>query len=141
MSELFRGMSSTTTWSNDLLLFLNVINGALILHCEDIAVLRLTLATFISASRHFKQVFSTNGSVAMETYTFFFDLIRFDSIRIDSIRFEFFFFFIMCTFAFHVMYCSSRLCPTCHSTQMYQNSIFVDVGLINKSINNIIVCC
>ncbi|CAD5116523.1 DgyrCDS5405 [Dimorphilus gyrociliatus] len=58
---LFMSMSTTVTADGDLPLFLNVINGTLLLHCEDTAMLRCCLATYLNASRHFKQVFSING--------------------------------------------------------------------------------
>lgn len=54
-------MSTTVTADGDLPLFLNVINGTLLLHCEDTAMLRCCLATYLNASRHFKQVFAING--------------------------------------------------------------------------------
>jgi hypothetical protein len=50
---------TTTTW--DITLFLNVINGAFILHCEDFAMLRFCLATYISTAKHFRHIFATNG--------------------------------------------------------------------------------
>lgn len=61
ITTMFGSMSSTFTTADDLLLFLNVINGTLLLHCEDSAMLRLCLGTLLNASRHFKQVFSTSG--------------------------------------------------------------------------------
>ncbi|CAF5165491.1 unnamed protein product, partial [Rotaria sp. Silwood1] len=50
---------TTTTW--DITLFLNVINGAFILHCEDFAMLRFCLAIYISTAKHFRHIFATNG--------------------------------------------------------------------------------
>jgi hypothetical protein len=50
---------TTTTW--DITLFLNVINGAFILHCEDFAMLRFCLAIYISIAKHFRHIFATNG--------------------------------------------------------------------------------
>ena len=58
---MFQGMSSTTTSEGDLLLFLNVVNGVIILHAEDTSVLRMCIACFINAAKHFVQVFSTSG--------------------------------------------------------------------------------
>ncbi|XP_055887561.1 protein unc-80 homolog isoform X2 [Biomphalaria glabrata] len=58
---IFTSMSSTFTWSNDLNLFISVINGTIVLQFEDTAVLRFCLATLINASRHFKHIFATNG--------------------------------------------------------------------------------
>jgi len=61
VANMFRGMSSTITHAGDLPLFLNVVNGTLLLHADDAAMLRLCFATFINACRHFKQVFATTG--------------------------------------------------------------------------------
>ena len=61
MSTMFKSMSSTVTLSGDLPLFLNVVNGTILLHCGDTAMLRFCIATFINACRHFKQVFATSG--------------------------------------------------------------------------------
>ena len=61
VSEMFRGLSSTTTSEGDLLLFLNVIDGVLLLHAGDTAIMRQCIATLINAARHFKQVFATSG--------------------------------------------------------------------------------
>lgn len=62
-------MTSSFGWNNDLQLFLNVINGCIILHCEDTALLRFCLASLINTSRHFKHIFSMNGSVSTISYS------------------------------------------------------------------------
>ncbi|KAK3087178.1 hypothetical protein FSP39_002695 [Pinctada imbricata] len=61
IETLFNSMQSTFGWTNDLLLFLNVVNGCIVLHCEDTGLLRYCLAVLINTSRHFKHVFSMNG--------------------------------------------------------------------------------
>ncbi|XP_052808844.1 protein unc-80-like isoform X2 [Mya arenaria] len=61
MHTMFSRMTSSFNWSQDLCLFLNVINGCVILHCEDSAMLRFSLATFLNISIHFKQIFSMTG--------------------------------------------------------------------------------
>ncbi|KAL5011899.1 hypothetical protein ScPMuIL_010450 [Solemya velum] len=61
MYSMFKSMTKTFAWSSDLLLFLNVINGCIILHCEDTAMLRYCLAILINICRHFKHIFSMNG--------------------------------------------------------------------------------
>ncbi|RWS30612.1 protein unc-80-like protein [Leptotrombidium deliense] len=53
--------SSFFAQSSDIHLFLNVINGTLILHCEDASVLRLCMAILINTAHEFKNIFSTNG--------------------------------------------------------------------------------
>ena len=50
---------TTTTW--DITLFLNAINGAFILHCEDFSMLRFCLAIYINTAKHFRHIFATNG--------------------------------------------------------------------------------
>jgi len=57
---MLRGMENPYLFG-DLHLFINVINGVFILHCEDSAILRHCMATYIELSFHFKAVFSTNG--------------------------------------------------------------------------------
>ncbi|XP_076436361.1 protein unc-80 homolog isoform X3 [Babylonia areolata] len=61
MTTMFNNMTSTFTWSSDLSLFMNVINGTLILLFEDTAILRFCLASLINICHHFKHVFATNG--------------------------------------------------------------------------------
>ncbi|XP_071534011.1 protein unc-80 homolog isoform X8 [Panulirus ornatus] len=61
VTRMFEGMAGNLTYTTDLHLFLNVINGALLLHCEDSSMLRLCMAAYINAAHHFKNFFSTNG--------------------------------------------------------------------------------
>ncbi|CAF0812442.1 unnamed protein product, partial [Didymodactylos carnosus] len=61
ISCMFFNMDGKTSTTWDITLFLNVINGAFILHCEDFAMLRYCLATYISTARHYKHIFATNG--------------------------------------------------------------------------------
>lgn len=61
MARMFEAMSGFFAHSSDLHLFLNVVNGALVLHCEDAAILRLCCATFVNAAHQFKNIFATNG--------------------------------------------------------------------------------
>lgn len=60
-ARMFEGMAGNFAYAGDVHLFLNVVNGCLILHCEDSAMLRLVMATFIAAAHQFKNVFSNNG--------------------------------------------------------------------------------
>lgn len=69
IDTLFSSMTSSFGWNNDLQLFLNVINGCIILHCEDTALLRFCLASLINTSRHFKHIFSMNGSVSTISFS------------------------------------------------------------------------
>lgn len=45
----------------DLHLFINVINGVMIIHCEDSVVLRRCMATYLNIAVHFSPLFTTNG--------------------------------------------------------------------------------
>ncbi|KAF2352742.1 hypothetical protein FHG87_016501 [Trinorchestia longiramus] len=55
------GMAGNLTYTTDLHLFINVINGAVLLHCEDSSMLRLCLATYINIAHTFNNLFATNG--------------------------------------------------------------------------------
>lgn len=68
IDTMFTRMNKTFNWSNDLPLFLNVLNGTIVLHCEDTAVLRFCLAILINTSKHFKHIFSTSGSVDLKLF-------------------------------------------------------------------------
>lgn len=55
-------MSPDFPWGcADLNLFLNVINGAILLHCEDSVMLRLCLASLINIAVHFSNIFAIDG--------------------------------------------------------------------------------
>jgi hypothetical protein len=59
--SLFSAMECKTASIWDITLFINVINGSFILHCDDLNIIRTCLAIYISAARHFQHIFSTNG--------------------------------------------------------------------------------
>ncbi|XP_017782231.1 PREDICTED: LOW QUALITY PROTEIN: protein unc-80 homolog, partial [Nicrophorus vespilloides] len=61
IARMFEAMAGNFAFSGDIHLFLNVLNGAVILHSEDACILRYVMATFINAAFHFKNIFSTNG--------------------------------------------------------------------------------
>ncbi|XP_071839173.1 protein unc-80 homolog isoform X3 [Apostichopus japonicus] len=61
INSFFKFMSSDFPWMEDIQLFLNVLNGALLLHCEDLGILRLCLASYINVCVRYKQIFSTKG--------------------------------------------------------------------------------
>lgn len=54
-------MPSEFPWGDEIMLFLNVFNGALILHPEDSALLRQYAATVINSAVHFNHLFSLSG--------------------------------------------------------------------------------
>lgn len=58
---LFFNMDGNTATTWDIISFLPVINGAFILHCEDLPMLRFCLATYLNIVKHFRQIFATNG--------------------------------------------------------------------------------
>ncbi|GIY67759.1 hypothetical protein CDAR_36052 [Caerostris darwini] len=61
VSRLFEAMAGFFVHSSDIHLFLNVVNGALVLHPEDAMILRLCMATFLNAALQFKNIFASNG--------------------------------------------------------------------------------
>ncbi|XP_071444564.1 protein unc-80 homolog isoform X1 [Hetaerina americana] len=61
IARMFEAMAGNFAYSGDIHLFLNVLNGALILHSEDSCILRYVMATYINAAHNFKNIFSTNG--------------------------------------------------------------------------------
>ncbi|XP_071051603.1 protein unc-80 homolog isoform X3 [Onthophagus taurus] len=61
IARMFEAMAGNFAYSGDIHLFLNVLNGAFILHSEDACILRYVMATYINAAFHFKNIFSTNG--------------------------------------------------------------------------------
>ncbi|KAG8197196.1 hypothetical protein JTE90_011351 [Oedothorax gibbosus] len=61
VSRMFEAMAGLFVHSSDIHLFLNVVNGALVLHPEDAMILRLCMATFLNAALQFKNIFASNG--------------------------------------------------------------------------------
>ncbi|XP_031332358.1 protein unc-80 homolog isoform X3 [Photinus pyralis] len=61
IARMFEAMAGNFAYSGDIHLFLNVLNGAFIIHSEDSIILRYVVATYINAAFHFKNIFSTNG--------------------------------------------------------------------------------
>ncbi|GLV31802.1 uncoordinated 80 [Carabus blaptoides fortunei] len=61
IARMFEAMAGNFAYSGDIHLFLNVLNGAVILHSEDALILRYVMATYINAAFNFKNIFSTNG--------------------------------------------------------------------------------
>ncbi|ULT92650.1 hypothetical protein L3Y34_010030 [Caenorhabditis briggsae] len=60
MSDMFEKMENAFMFA-DLHLFINVINGIMIMHCEDVLILRRCAATYISISIHFNTLFASQG--------------------------------------------------------------------------------
>lgn len=61
VSRMFEVTSGFFAQSGDLHLFLNLINGIMVLHCEDASVLRFCCGTIINAAIQFKNIFAYNG--------------------------------------------------------------------------------
>ncbi|XP_061918285.1 protein unc-80 homolog isoform X3 [Entelurus aequoreus] len=61
LEEMFLGMPSEYPWGDEMMLYLNVFNGALLLHPEDSALLRQHTATAINTAVHFNHLFSLSG--------------------------------------------------------------------------------
>lgn len=61
MARMFEAMAGFFAHSSDIHLFLNVVNGALVLHPEDASILRLCMATYVNAAHQFRNIFASNG--------------------------------------------------------------------------------
>ena len=59
--QLFKSIKPDFDWSNSLILFLNVINGALLLHSEDSNILKYCLASLLMAATKFNSIFKKDG--------------------------------------------------------------------------------
>ncbi|MFH4982180.1 hypothetical protein AB6A40_008889, partial [Gnathostoma spinigerum] len=60
MADMFEKMENAFMFG-DLHLFINVINGVVLMHCEDVIILRRCMATYISMAVHFNTLFATQG--------------------------------------------------------------------------------
>uniref|UniRef100_A0A915PNH9 Uncharacterized protein n=1 Tax=Setaria digitata TaxID=48799 RepID=A0A915PNH9_9BILA len=60
MSDMFEKMENAFMFG-DLHLFINVINGVTLLHCENVTILRRCMATYISMAIHFNTLFANQG--------------------------------------------------------------------------------
>lgn len=59
--QLMVAASRDYDWSNSMLLFMNVVNGALLLHSENHTILYYSLATILIATTKFNSVFKKDG--------------------------------------------------------------------------------
>lgn len=59
--QLFASTQSDYEWGSNLLLFLNVINGSLLLHSEDHSILRTCLSALLLAAVKFSGMFKRDG--------------------------------------------------------------------------------
>jgi hypothetical protein len=59
--ELVASVSVDYDWSNTLLLFMNVVNGALLLHGEDQTILYYSLVTILTTVTKFNPIFMKDG--------------------------------------------------------------------------------
>ncbi|VDK81114.1 unnamed protein product [Onchocerca ochengi] len=60
MSDMFQKMENAFMFG-DLHLFINVINGVTLLHCENVTILRRCMATYLSMAIHFSTLFTNQG--------------------------------------------------------------------------------
>lgn len=71
MSDMFEKMENSFMYG-DLHLFINVINGVTLMHCEDLIILRRCLATYLSMAVRFSNLFASQVSdVVKVTFTYF----------------------------------------------------------------------
>ena len=58
---MFEAMAENFDRSEDIQLFLNVLNGSMALHAGDGCILRYTIAALINSAKQFKTIYSHNG--------------------------------------------------------------------------------
>ncbi|KAL3119939.1 hypothetical protein niasHT_007067 [Heterodera trifolii] len=67
IANMFEKMENAFMFG-DLHLFINVINGIMIIHCEDVLILRRCMAAYLGMSIHFNSLFASQGfSLIMPT--------------------------------------------------------------------------
>lgn len=59
--ELVKSVRADYDWSNTLILFMNVVNGALLLHGEDQTILYYSLVTMLTTVTKFNPIFVKDG--------------------------------------------------------------------------------
>ncbi|KFD56195.1 hypothetical protein M513_02973 [Trichuris suis] len=93
MHLMLRSMEYTF---GDLHLFINVVNGIMILHCEDASILRHCMASYIEMAYQFKAYFSSSGFFSiMPTILRCFSHYQTNPLLCDAIRFTCKQFYIM----------------------------------------------
>uniref|UniRef100_A0A0N4UG78 DUF3453 domain-containing protein n=1 Tax=Dracunculus medinensis TaxID=318479 RepID=A0A0N4UG78_DRAME len=60
VSDMFERMENAFIFG-DLHLFINVINGIMLMHCEEVTILRRCMATYLSMAIHFNTLFANQG--------------------------------------------------------------------------------
>uniref|UniRef100_A0A1I7SH45 CID domain-containing protein n=1 Tax=Bursaphelenchus xylophilus TaxID=6326 RepID=A0A1I7SH45_BURXY len=74
ISDMFEKMENAFMFG-DLHLFINVINGILIMHCEDILILRRCMATYLTMAIHFNTLFASQVS-------FYYNFLLFTTFKV-----------------------------------------------------------
>lgn len=69
MSDMFAKMENAFMFG-DLHLFINVINGVTILHCENVTILRRCMATYLSMAVHFNALFTNQVTLVNYYYDY-----------------------------------------------------------------------
>lgn len=61
--EFFQGLGSMSSflWSDEYMPYMNIINGAILMHSEEVLILRAGLAAFIKIAQQFGQSFINNS--------------------------------------------------------------------------------
>lgn len=64
VSKLLMHLSELHTFDEDMIgLFLDPINGAILLHCEDVMILRTSIAALINVAKSYGKKFANDGYV------------------------------------------------------------------------------
>ena len=96
--ELFKSTKPDFNWSNNMVLFLNVINGSLLLHWEHHAILRVCLVSLLTAATKFNSVFKRDGYqmiVPVLIQVYMCALTTANYLIMDALKFAWFHFYLL----------------------------------------------
>ena len=62
ITKILENISEDSPWALDVMtVFISVVNCALLIHCEDVVILRGCMAALINVAQHFGKSFSIHG--------------------------------------------------------------------------------
>lgn len=96
LTNLSKTSSEVQLSHTDIAMLISVLNGVLLLHCQDSAILRHCLATFITVSRNMKSLFATTGFLQiMPTILKIYAMHQTNGMVVEAIEFACSQFFIL----------------------------------------------
>ena len=101
--QLFSSTRPDFDWTSSIILFLNVINGALLLHSEDSTILKYCLASLLMAATKFNSVFKKDGYLMIvPTLIQVYALHIRNKLVTDALKFTWAHFFLLDGYVFYL---------------------------------------